>query len=269
MLQHLPERTIDKKDKPLQTPKLSIVNVATMHGHDPILINGRLACKNCLLSAPNGVKAKNLANNPCIIPPDQHNVRIEPVKYLQCVHISHKMHVLKGLYFCMSCGAVLGKRIDKLGLPCLPPTDYGYTNIRRLKKGKLPVGRTSWPSDDSVPEPLPPIAEGPDPLQCQIVLYDPVVAAVNAANTQGSSSGACAENTRRDSGSGSLNDDMAYLARAQHNIMDKNTSLLQDRILTIIAASKLINSAQVLEANSAPKVSQIPRRDMPGDSSSD
>ena len=66
------------------------------------------------------------------------------------------MSVLKELQFCRKCGAILGKRIDKLARSCLPPTLAGISNIKRIKRGKLPTGVSRWPCD---PLCLPTIAE--------------------------------------------------------------------------------------------------------------
>ena len=55
--------------------------------------------------------------------------------------------MFRGLHFCRKCGAVLGKRIDKLARGCLPPTIAGMSNIKRIRNGKLPNGVVRWPRD--------------------------------------------------------------------------------------------------------------------------
>ena len=48
--------------------------------------------------------------------------------------------------------------MDKLGRACLPPTVAGVSNIKRIKRDKLPLGVNRWPLD---PKLLPSIVEEP------------------------------------------------------------------------------------------------------------
>ena len=62
------------------------------------------------------------------------------------VHSSHSLWWYKGLFMCITCGAMGSSKLRKLTLPCpLVPIVSGPKAIARFKQGLLPWGLTHWP----------------------------------------------------------------------------------------------------------------------------
>ena len=53
-------------------------------------------------------------------------------------HISHSLFKFRGIVFCNKCGTKGSAKLHKLSSPCLPPTQYGISNLKALRAGKLP-----------------------------------------------------------------------------------------------------------------------------------
>ena len=114
----------------------------------------------------NPTSVKDFAKSNCLPVNQARGSIVQNIPTPAHLHHSHKMSILKGLQFCRNCGAVQGKRIDKLAKGCLPPTTAGFSNIKNLERGKLPVGVSQWPSE-SQPSLLPIAEDSVDELYIQ------------------------------------------------------------------------------------------------------
>ena len=66
------------------------------------------------------------------------------------IHISHSIHYLKGIIFCIKCGALSqGRFVQKLAQPCLrtPANDTAYYGLKRMKDGRHPEAKGKFPTE--------------------------------------------------------------------------------------------------------------------------
>ena len=64
------------------------------------------------------------------------------------VHLSHHLAWQRGILYCLRCGYLCHKKVDKLALPCVlkPPTTKQAGVLKRLKAGMSPTPGKDFPS---------------------------------------------------------------------------------------------------------------------------
>ena len=129
---------VEKAQKP---PKRKAELAATLSQmlsntqHDIRHSSSSIRCVQCLKTSPKGF-AHLWVGGPCN--------RVVP----SGIHPSHQIHmkVFRGIRFCGKCGGIAVTRTRSLKLPCPnKPTVSGGKVLKRILKGQLPFGMSSWP----------------------------------------------------------------------------------------------------------------------------
>ena len=115
---------------------------------------GRSKCARCLCSYNNKDPAtKHWLQSQCTA---QGSEIDRPIKLQyahvhvgnNCAHVSHELHIYRGLIYCNKCGVRAGNFGVKLvAKPCGPPTEYGLQSLLALRQCKKPPSLAAWPSD--------------------------------------------------------------------------------------------------------------------------
>ena len=62
------------------------------------------------------------------------------------LHPSHNFKLAKGALWCVSCGCFAAEKVRKLGGECKPKRLHGANTLKRILRGKTPVGyMKDWP----------------------------------------------------------------------------------------------------------------------------
>ena len=56
------------------------------------------------------------------------------------IHVSHRMYVYRGVYYCNKCGSYARHKVRKLNSECLKPTQAGIKFLKDIDEGKVPEG---------------------------------------------------------------------------------------------------------------------------------
>ena len=149
---NLPERKIDKKDKPDKVPKETVSQLLLNTQHTICADGTRVSCSVCLSSYRISDSAcKDWLKSPCTAmrPPHYKHTHIDELTSIHIgnntIHVSHNLFKYRGLLYCLKCGALGTKQVRHLAKPCQPPTETGTRNIQCLLAGKKPAGILEWP----------------------------------------------------------------------------------------------------------------------------
>ncbi len=149
-LPNRPKRQYEQKQIKTGYPFSDALNSTT---HVLYEQENRLACARCLCNFKYKDPAiKSWLSSQCVAIGSNKD---RPIKLLyshvhvgnQCAHISHDLHIYRGLIYCIKCGARSGRlSIKLLSKQCGPPTEYGQQSLDALRQCKKPPNLDRWPS---------------------------------------------------------------------------------------------------------------------------
>ena len=160
--QVLEARGVHKSVRPPKLPQISAAGEVMRSEHRCTLIGGVLQCNNCFQRSPATVAGRRgWLKSPCVADSLMvramyvGNTRPSPIPAGRSVKVgramldpSHNLHVLKGLYFCMSCGYNASHKAQKLTKECLRASAAGHVERKlTILRGNLPSGLRHWPNE--------------------------------------------------------------------------------------------------------------------------
>ena len=146
---------------PLPPVPQTVAALAIASSHDLVSSSAARAgvwCKRCQ-QVPERAELQQWLKQPCreAVPPAKLDSCWASVEGLVVVvggrrlHESHRLHVCRGLYFCVRCGYYSGEAPRNLAEPCagvLSPAGAG--NLSRIRRQLLPIRLRAWPGARAV-----------------------------------------------------------------------------------------------------------------------
>ena len=152
ILCRLPHRTHERRPHPTGNTRISTRQLMESTMHALVQAGNVVRCGICNASQSicNSKEFRNFLLGDCKPVKVNKDTRVgSPILFNgRPTHPSHHLRCMRGLFYCVKCGAIAGKRLKLLAIECKERKSYyGKANLDRLAAGLLPKKVAEWPDD--------------------------------------------------------------------------------------------------------------------------